>query len=216
MLIKRNRDEGIDAQAETPKYKFDTHAWMALRGAIGGLVAGLAFGLLQMWFLADAGLPAHTIIHLIATLVQPDYYFAAGQTSLALGWAIHITLSLAYGAIYGLAATEIQSNVTRMWWAAIYGGMIYLFNFVVLAPLFYGLFTTANQPFEAAVHVVYGALLGPWLVLWRDRGRPEPEEAPIVQQWRDNGGQPLPKEPVGASSLQPLPPNTTFQGQHLR
>lgn len=202
---------GAHASESEQQYRFDTHAWMALRGAIGGLVAGLIFGLIQMWFFADAGMPADTIIHLIATLVQPDSYFAAGQTSLALGWAIHITLSLTYGAIYGLAATEMQSNATRMWGAAVWGGLIYVFNFVILAPLFYGLFTTANQPFELAVHIVYGALIGPWLVLWRERGRPAPPEAPVVQQWRERGAPELPTD-----STQPLQPHTTFDGKHLR
>lgn len=149
--------------------RWDTRRYMVLRGAIGGLAAGVLFGLLQMWFLADADLPADTIIHMIATIVQPDEYFATGQTSLAVGWAVHVGLSITYGAIFGLLCSEFESNVTRVWTACVYGAFIYMINFLVLAPLLYPVFQTANQPFEGTVHVVYGALLIPFVVRWSGR-----------------------------------------------
>jgi uncharacterized membrane protein YagU involved in acid resistance len=198
--------------------KWDRRRLMTVRGAIGGLIAGLAFILLQMWFLADAEMPANTVIHLIATIVQPDEYFTA-RTSLTVGWLVHIGLSLAYGAILGFAATEMRSNITRVAGASLYGLGIYMFNFLVLAPLFYELFTTANQPFEATVHIVFGALIAPFIVTWTGRhARPEPALAPIVQQWRDNGGQvPQDVDPASANRpIQPLPPHTTFDDRHLR
>lgn len=149
--------------------RWDSRRYMVLRGAIGGLAAGVLFGLLQMWFLADADLPADTIIHMIATIVQPDEYFATGQTSLAVGWAVHVGLSITYGAIFGLLCSEFESNVTRVWTACVYGAFIYMINFLVLAPLLYPVFQTANQPFEGTVHVVYGALLIPFVVRWSGR-----------------------------------------------
>src|SRR5664279_5016458 len=75
--------------AEATTSKWDSHLRMMLRGAVGGLFAGVIFGMFQMWYLADAGMPANTIIRMIATIVQPDEYFAAGTTLVPIGWAVH-------------------------------------------------------------------------------------------------------------------------------
>ncbi|MEX0914110.1 MAG: hypothetical protein WDZ57_04075, partial [Demequina sp.] len=120
--------------------KFDSHGAMTVRGAVGGLVAGVIFGVLQMWYLADAGMPATTIIHMIATIVQPEELFYAGETSAVVGWAVHISLSLIYGAFIGLVSAELRSNVTRVSLALFYGLCIFIFNFLVLAPFFYPVF----------------------------------------------------------------------------
>ena len=172
--------EGTVQSRQSRSTRWDTRRYMVLRGAIGGLVAGVLFGLLQMWFLADAELPADTIIHMIATIVQPDEYFATGQTSLAVGWAVHVGLSIAYGAIFGLLCSEFESNVTRVWTACVYGAFIYMLNFLVLAPLLYPVFVEANQPFEGTVHVVYGALLIPFVVRWSGRRVTSGPELPPI------------------------------------
>lgn len=178
---------------EVPTSKWDSHPRMMLRGAIGGLVAGVIFGLFQMWFMVDAGLPADTIIHMIATIVQPDEYFAAGTTSLAVGWAVHVGLSITYGALLGLLAAEFKSNVSRVALAGFYGLVIYMFNFLLLVPLFYPVFSIANQPFEAVVHVVYGFLLAPFLVKWRAFSKPKDEMPAIVARAAANANQPVPQ-----------------------
>ncbi|WP_430867926.1 hypothetical protein [Demequina aurantiaca] len=187
--------------AEETKSKWDRHGRMTLRGAIGGLVAGVIFGLFQMWFLADAGLPADTIIHMIATIVQPDEFFAAGTTSLAIGWAVHITLSVTYGALLGLIATELKSNASRVALAGIYGLAIYMFNFLLLVPLFYPVFEIANQPFEAVAHIVYGFALAPFLVKWHAAAKQEEQMPAIVARAAANADLPAPQ------------PSTWNQGQ---
>jgi hypothetical protein len=138
----------VNKHSDTGDIKMDSHGAMVLRGAIGGLIAGVLFAVLQMWYLADAGLPANMVIHTIATIVQPDEAFYAGETSLAVGWAVHIALSLIYGAFIGLIATELKSNVTRVAIAIFYGLCIFIFNFLVLAPNFYPVFESTNYPFE--------------------------------------------------------------------
>jgi hypothetical protein len=166
---------------------------MMLRGAVGGLFAGVIFGMFQMWYLADAGMPANTIIRMIATIVQPDEYFAAGTTSLTIGWAVHIGLSVTYGALIGLLTTEFKANASRVVLTGFYGLVIYIFNFLLLAPLFYPVFETANQPFEAVVHVVYGFLLAPFLVKWRGFVKHDDKLPPIVAQAAANASQPAPR-----------------------
>lgn len=175
---------------------------MMVRGAVGGLAAGVIFGLFQMWYLADAGMPANTIIHMIATIVQPDEYFAAGTTSLAAGWAVHVGLSITYGALLGLLATEFKSNASRVALAGFYGLVVYMFNFLLLVPLFYPVFEIANQPFEAVVHVVYGFLLAPFLVKWRGFTKKEDELPPIVARAAANAHKPTPE--VGAYEPPPM------------
>jgi hypothetical protein len=197
---------GSTATGRTASNKWDTRKYMVLRGAIGGLAAGVFFGLLQMWFLADASLPADTIIHMIATIVQPDELFATGETSLAVGWAVHVALSITYGALFGLLCVEFESNITRVWTACVYGAFIYMFNFLVLAPLFYPVFQTANQPFEGTVHVVYGALLIPFVVRWSGRRVTSgPALPPIAQRWEEREAQ---------AAAQPAP--RTFDPASLR
>ncbi len=187
--------------------KLDSHLAMTIRGAVGGLIAGTIFGVLQMWYLADAGLPGDTIIHMIATIVQPDELFYAGETSALVGWAVHISLSLIYGAFIGLVATELRSNITRVVLAAFYGLCIFVFNFLILAPYFYPVFEAANIPFEATVHVVYGALIAPFIIMWRGRAKEEPPVAPIVQKWQANGA------PVSADPYATVP---QFERPNLR
>lgn len=178
----------------TASSHWDRHAVMALRGAIGGVISGLVFGAFQMWFVADAGLPASTIIHMIATIVQPDAYFAAGQTSAAVGWSVHVALSLTYGTLLGLLAAELRSNVTRVSVAALFGLAIFMFNFLVLAPHFYPVFDGVNQPFEAVVHVVFGAMIAPFIVRWSGRRTDDVHLPAVVEQARRNaylGEQPV-------------------------
>lgn len=178
---------------EVPTSKWDSHLRMMVRGAVGGLFAGVIFGAFQMWYLADAGVPADTIIHMIATIVQPDEYFAAGTTSLPIGWAVHLGLSVTYGALLGLLATEFKSNASRVALAGFYGLVIYVFNFLLLVPLFYPVFEIANQPFEAVVHVVYGFLLAPFLVKWRGFSKSSDGLPAIVATAQANANQPVPQ-----------------------
>ncbi len=41
----------------------------------------------------------------------------------------------------------------------IYGALLYVVNFLVIAPLAFPIFEMANQPFELVVHVVFGTVL---------------------------------------------------------
>lgn len=146
--------------------KQDRHLVLVVRGAIGGLVAGAVFGVLNMWFAADAGLPAATPLHMIATIVQDDARFDAGTTSAGVGLVVHLALSLGYGAIFGLFAAELHSNMTRGIGALVFGAGLYCLNFLILAPHWYPVFQRANQPFEGTVHLLFGAMLIPFIARW--------------------------------------------------
>lgn len=155
----------------------DKHLAVAVRGAIGGVFAGLVFGGLNMWFAADAGLPAVTPLHMIATIVQDDARFDAGTTSATVGLIVHVALSVSYGAIFGFFAPEMRSGATRALAAIVYGGAIYVLNFLLLSPAWYPVFQRANQPLEGTVHLLFGALLLPFVARW---GVPEDKPTQVT------------------------------------
>lgn len=144
----------------------DRHLVLTVRGVVGGLFAGAVFGAFNMWFAADAGLPADTPLHMIATIVQDDAGFAAGTTNASVGLAVHLALSVTYGALFGLFAAELRSNAWRAFAAIVYGVGLYVLNFLILAPAWYPVFQEANQPLEGTVHMLFGALLIPFVVRW--------------------------------------------------
>jgi hypothetical protein len=59
--------------------------------------------------------------------------------------------------------------------------------------MFYPVFETANQPFEAGVHIVYGFLLAPFLVKWRGFVKHDDKLSPIVAQAAANASRPAPQ-----------------------
>jgi uncharacterized membrane protein YagU involved in acid resistance len=183
--------------------RWEKRGLMVVRGLVGGLFAGVVFAGLSIWFVVDAGLAGDLFPNVIATIPQPDEWLALGQTSPVVGWLTHFGLSAAYGMAFALLAAELKSNTSRSALALVYGIGIYVFNFLLLAPLFYPVFTTLNQPFEATVHLVFGALLIPFLVTWRKR---DPDEGlpAIVQRARENEG------------LEPHTPATSFHPDNLR
>jgi hypothetical protein len=130
-----------------------------LRGAIGGLVAGGAFIAATMWFASSLGDPADAPLMMIATLVQGEAAMEAGTASPALGLLVHAVLSAVFGVVFALIAPRFGTNGTVALAGTVYGALLYVVNFLVIAPLAFPIFEMANQPFELVVHVVFGTLL---------------------------------------------------------
>src|ERR671924_645595 len=68
-----------------------------VRGAVGGVAAGLVFVAVTMWFAQSTGGKAEMPLRMISTLVKGDQAMAAGTTSPALGVAVHLVLSALFG-----------------------------------------------------------------------------------------------------------------------
>lgn len=136
----------------------DWSGWL-VRGALGGIAAGSAFLALTMWFATSVGDPARGPLLMISTIVKGDEAMMNGTASDSVGLAVHVGLSAVFGLVFAVAASRLRTNGALAAAGALYGVVLYLVNFKVFTPLAFPVFKMANQPFELAVHVVFGTLL---------------------------------------------------------
>jgi hypothetical protein len=130
-----------------------------VRGAVGGVGAGVVFVAVTMWFADSTGGKAEMPLRMISTIVKGDQAMAAGTTSPTLGVVVHVVLSALFGLVFALAVPRFGTNGTVALAGTIYGLLLYVVNFLVLTPLLFTTFRMANQPFEVVTHVVFGTLL---------------------------------------------------------
>jgi uncharacterized membrane protein YagU involved in acid resistance len=130
-----------------------------VRGAVGGVAAGLVFAAVTMWFADSTGGKAEMPLRMISTIVKGDQAMAAGTTSPALGAVVHVVLSALLGIVFALAVPRFRTNGTVALAGTVYGLLLYVLNFLVLTPLVFTTFRMANQPFEVFAHLVFGTLL---------------------------------------------------------
>ena len=130
-----------------------------LRGAVGGILAGMVFAGVTMWFADSTGGKASMPLHMISTIVKGDKAMAAGSTSIGVGVAVHLVLSALFGMLFALAVPRFRTNGTVALAGTLYGALLYVLNFLILAPLAFTTFQDANQPFELFAHIVFGTLL---------------------------------------------------------
>ncbi len=137
----------------------DTLASRLIRGVIGGVVAGVFFIAVTMWFVTSLGNPANAPLKLISSIALGKGALADGSASPALGMVVHLLLSAIYGAIFGLVAPAFRTNGTVALAGTAYGLVLYVVNFLVVTPLVLTQFKMANRPFELLVHLAFGLLL---------------------------------------------------------
>jgi uncharacterized membrane protein YagU involved in acid resistance len=132
-----------------------------IRGAVGGVVSGMVFAGVTMWFASTMpGGKAEMPLHMIASIVQGGKQaIMQGETSTAVGLVVHVVLSAAFGVVFALIAPMLRTNGTAALAGTVYGAVLYVVNFLVLSPLLFPVFAEANQPFELFAHVVFGTLL---------------------------------------------------------
>lgn len=130
-----------------------------LRGVVGGVGAGLLFIWVTMWFASENGEPAETPLRMISTIVKGDGAMMDGSSSVGLGWTVHLVLSAAFGLGFALITPMLKTNGTLLLAGTMYGGLLYVVNFQILAPLAFETFEMPNQAFELVVHVAFGTLM---------------------------------------------------------
>jgi hypothetical protein len=128
-------------------------AWSA--GAIGGLVAGVVFGI----FMQSMG-----VISMVGALV--------GMPSLVVGWIVHLVISLAFGLVFAALVTTgaLGSFASTARNGAVvgiaYGVVIWFVAAAVVMPLWLAALgfpapAVPNvDPNSLAGHLVYGLVLG--------------------------------------------------------
>ena len=129
------------------------------RGAVGGVLAGAAFLVLNMWFATSTGMPAKMPILMMSTIAQGDSAMMDGSASVGIGLIVHAVLSILFGLTFALVATRLRTNGSVALVGATFGLALYLVNFKVFAPIAFETFEDANQPFELAAHIVFGVIV---------------------------------------------------------
>lgn len=140
-------------------------------GIVAGLVAGSVFAIFQMLLAAAVGQP----------LWMPWAYAASillGQSALALpfslsffivGFLVHYALSALFGLIWGAIAKSVSPPVRDSYGghaaaSMMYGLLLWLVNFQVLARIFWPWFLDVSLPGQILLHVVtWGLPLGLYL-----------------------------------------------------
>jgi hypothetical protein len=130
-----------------------------LRGAVGGALSGTVFAAVAMWYAHSMGASASVPLQMISTIVKGDEAMLRGTSSMGVGLAIHAALSVLYGALFGLAMPRLRTNGTVAIAGTVYGALLFVVNFIYIAPLAFYAFDKANYPFELFAHLVYGLLL---------------------------------------------------------
>jgi uncharacterized protein YacL len=130
-----------------------------LRGTIGGAAAGAVFMFVTMWFADSVGDPSTGPLMMISTIVKGEAAMANGTADPTLGWIIHGAISVMFGVAFALVAPLFRTNGTVALAGIVYGALLYVLNFLVIALVVLPIFEMASQPFELAIHIVFGALL---------------------------------------------------------
>jgi uncharacterized membrane protein YagU involved in acid resistance len=118
-----------------------------IAGAVGGLAGGVVFGLMMQ--LMD-------FIPMIAALV--------GSDSVAVGWLVHLAISVFIGAVFGLALSSRQASLGA--WTAmglVYGVIWWVLGPLLLMPAKLGMpvFQFNDTVWKSLMgHMIFGLVLG--------------------------------------------------------
>ncbi|WP_395298792.1 hypothetical protein ACF9IK_09325 [Kitasatospora hibisci] len=112
-----------------------------------------------MWFTTSIGKPANTPLLVISTLVKGDDAMMNGSASAPVGLALHMALSVLFGAVFVALVSRLRTNGALAFAGLVYGGLLYIVNFQILGRAAFHAFLMPDQPFEVVVHLVFGALL---------------------------------------------------------
>src|SRR6266705_474334 len=130
-----------------------------VRGVVGGVLSGLVFAAVTIWFTSSTGGKSDMPLRMISTIVLGDDAMMKGTTSPGVGWLVHLVLSAGFGVVFALLVPWLRSNAVIAVAGTAYGALLFVLNFLILDQLFFTTFKAANKPFELLAHLVFGTLL---------------------------------------------------------
>ena len=144
--------------------------WVGM-GALTGILAGLVFALFQVIMSAvGLGTPLGELIVMVEGV---SFGGGAGSINapgiaapeLLLAGLTHLVLSAVYGAVFGAVASTVRAlrNDQRalIGAATVFGLLIWIVNFFVIAPLAFPWFAETNGVVQFIAHTLfYGTVLG--------------------------------------------------------
>jgi uncharacterized membrane protein YagU involved in acid resistance len=131
-----------------------------VRGAIGGIVAGIPFIVITMWFASTTGGGWLAPLNLISTVVLGADALQAGTAQPWVGVVVHTVISALLGMAFALVSPALRTNAAVAIAATVYGVLVYVVNFLIVANTVLPQFKAPNDPFELVMHTVFGTILG--------------------------------------------------------
>lgn len=143
--------------------------WWLTQGAICGFIAGIAFAIFEMIMAAILKNAFFGPMRMISGIVlgqqalTPSY---SAATAIIVGFIVHFVLAIIFGAIFGLIAAYIptlaSSSMMLIVAASVYGLILWLVNFYLIAPAAgWVWFSMANPVVQFFVHTFFfGTVLG--------------------------------------------------------
>jgi hypothetical protein len=130
-----------------------------------GLIAGMIFAVMEVVGAAMMGQPPLMPIRMFASTVlgQAALMETATGTVLIVGLAAHFALSAIYGLIYGLINAKFSAPTETSYGrqaglGLLFGAMLWLVNFQVIARVLYPWFLDAPQFLQMAMHAMFFGL----------------------------------------------------------
>lgn len=163
-IARRRRETALERRASTPQ--------RLLLGLVAGLFAGALLIGLTMWSAAAAGQEPTAPLMLISTLVLGADAVDSGQASAWLGAGTHAVLSELYGLLFALVVPLLRAKDNLPSIGALYGGLIFWVNFIVLGNTAAPQFETADRPLQLGLHILFGLLVAACLALPRPSAGP--------------------------------------------
>ncbi len=156
-------------QTTAPRPALATVADLVTRGAVAGLLGGLVFAVANMYFAVTHGKPSVAPFLAISTIFQATESPTMDAQSVITGLVLHLGLSMLFGVAFALlVASWVRKPLLLVLGSLVFGVVLYLVNFQVVARLFFPFFLNPmgpNQTFELWIHpVAYGLVLVPFLL----------------------------------------------------
>jgi hypothetical protein len=131
-------------------------------GMNASLGAGLSLGLIEMLGATVSGASPLWPIRVAASVLIRERAFADSYVGLAipLGLGVHFALALLYGYAFGVANSNalsptLVSPAKEIVLGALYGTVLSLLNFLVIAPYLYPWIAETSVPLQVAAHVIF-------------------------------------------------------------
>lgn len=147
-----------------------TGRWV-IAGLVGGIVAGIIFAMFEMIMAAIMGDGFFAPLMMIGAIVLGEGALPMPEPTIGLstivpvGIAVHMVLSMMYGAVFGAVAASVGFLRNNRWMligvATVFGFALWIVNFYVVAPVLFPWFGMANPVVQFFAHTFFfGTVLG--------------------------------------------------------
>jgi len=154
--------------SEPEQRPFDVGGLLA-RGAIAGIVAGMAFLLAEMWFAVSQGQPGTSPLYAISTIFHASSAPVLTPTEPVLGLTMHIVLSLGFGMGFAVLLVPWLRNLLALVLGGLgYGLALWVLDIQILGRTVFPFFApkgSSDLIFGLLAHVlIFGLLLVPFFL----------------------------------------------------